>query len=159
MGEQVGIQAHTQCRVSMGFLNPEETKKAERNTRHVVVNCFPFKGRKNLSCGCFSLLFYLQVAINGANLQNVFMLLTLEPLLARSPFLVLHVRRSNLVGDALRELSIHSDIDLKKPLKVSFPHIFSTLMSSRHFCSLPAIHITTTPVCSNFSIGIAHRNT
>lgn len=49
------------------------------------------------------------------------MLLTLEPLLARSPFLVLHVRRSNLVGDALRELSIHSDIDLKKPLKVSFP--------------------------------------
>lgn len=61
----------------------------------------------------------LQVAVNGANLQNVFMLLTLEPLLARSPFLVLHVRRSNLVGDALRELSIHSDIDLKKPLKVS----------------------------------------
>lgn len=48
------------------------------------------------------------------------MLLTLEPLLARSPFLVLHVRRNNLVGDALRELSIHSDIDLKKPLKVSF---------------------------------------
>ncbi|XP_038255642.1 probable E3 ubiquitin-protein ligase HERC3 isoform X1 [Dermochelys coriacea] len=62
----------------------------------------------------------MQVAINGANLQNVFMLLTLEPLLARSPFLVLHVRRSNLVGDALRELSIHSDIDLKKPLKVIF---------------------------------------
>ncbi|XP_054941776.1 probable E3 ubiquitin-protein ligase HERC3 isoform X2 [Physeter macrocephalus] len=62
----------------------------------------------------------MQVAVNGANLQNVFMLLTLEPLLARSPFLVLHVRRSNLVGDALRELSIHSDIDLKKPLKVIF---------------------------------------
>uniref|UniRef100_A0A8C4JDQ7 HECT-type E3 ubiquitin transferase n=1 Tax=Dromaius novaehollandiae TaxID=8790 RepID=A0A8C4JDQ7_DRONO len=62
----------------------------------------------------------MQVAINGANLQNVFMLLTLEPLLVRSPFLVLHVRRSNLVGDALRELSIHSDIDLKKPLKVIF---------------------------------------
>uniref|UniRef100_A0A8C4LX53 HECT-type E3 ubiquitin transferase n=1 Tax=Equus asinus TaxID=9793 RepID=A0A8C4LX53_EQUAS len=60
------------------------------------------------------------VAVNGANLQNVFMLLTLEPLLARSPFLVLHVRRNNLVGDALRELSIHSDIDLKKPLKVIF---------------------------------------
>uniref|UniRef100_A0ABI7Z6E3 HECT domain-containing protein n=1 Tax=Felis catus TaxID=9685 RepID=A0ABI7Z6E3_FELCA len=59
----------------------------------------------------------MQVAVNGANLQNVFMLLTLEPLLARSPFLVLHVRRNNLVGDALRELSIHSDIDLKKPLK------------------------------------------
>ncbi|XP_053460972.1 probable E3 ubiquitin-protein ligase HERC3 isoform X2 [Nycticebus coucang] len=62
----------------------------------------------------------MQVAVNGANLQNVFMLLTLEPLLARSPFLVLHVRRNNLVGDALRELSIHSDIDLKKPLKVIF---------------------------------------
>ncbi|XP_026528408.1 probable E3 ubiquitin-protein ligase HERC3 [Notechis scutatus] len=62
----------------------------------------------------------VKVAISGANLQNVFMFLTLEPLLARSPFLVLHVRRSNLVGDALRELSIHSDVDLKKPLKVIF---------------------------------------
>ncbi|XP_036778027.2 probable E3 ubiquitin-protein ligase HERC3 isoform X10 [Manis pentadactyla] len=62
----------------------------------------------------------MQVAVNGASLQNVFMLLTLEPLLARSPFLVLHVRRNNLVGDALRELSIHSDVDLKKPLKVIF---------------------------------------
>nr|XP_036876001.1 probable E3 ubiquitin-protein ligase HERC3 isoform X4 [Manis javanica]XP_036876002.1 probable E3 ubiquitin-protein ligase HERC3 isoform X4 [Manis javanica] len=62
----------------------------------------------------------MQVAVNGASLQNVFMLLTLEPLLARSPFLVLHVRRNNLVGDALRELSIHSDTDLKKPLKVIF---------------------------------------
>jgi len=67
----------------------------------------------------------MQVAVNGANLQNVFMLLTLEPLLARSPFLVLHVRRNNLVGDALRELSIHSDIDLKKPLKVS-PSFYSS---------------------------------
>lgn len=108
---------------SYGFLNPGETKKAEGNIRHVAVNCFPLIGRKKQSYGCFSLFFYLQVAINGANLQNVFMLLTLEPLLARSPFLVLHVRRSNLVGDALRELSIHSDIDLKKPLKVSFSHI------------------------------------
>lgn len=70
---------------------------------------------------CFQsgLIILFQVAVNGANLQNVFMLLTLEPLLARSPFLVLHVRRNHLVGDALRELSIHSDIDLKKPLKVS----------------------------------------
>lgn len=66
-----------------------------------------------------------QVAVNGANLQNVFMLLTLEPLLARSPFLVLHVRRSSLVGDALRELSIHSDIDLKKPLRVS-PSVYTS---------------------------------
>lgn len=102
---------------------------------------------------------YLQVAINGANLQNVFMLLTLEPLLARSPFLVLHVRRSNLVGDALRELSIHSDIDLKKPLKVSFLPIFSTLLFSKHFCRLSAIYITASPVCSNFSIAVTHRNT
>ncbi|XP_064416275.1 probable E3 ubiquitin-protein ligase HERC3 isoform X2 [Latimeria chalumnae] len=62
----------------------------------------------------------MQVAINGASLENLFMLLTLEPLLARNPFLVLHVRRSNLVSDALRELSIHSDLDLKKPLKVIF---------------------------------------
>ncbi|KAG8134394.1 putative E3 ubiquitin-protein, partial [Naja naja] len=64
----------------------------------------------------------MQVAISGANLQNVFMFLTLEPLLARNPFLVLHVRRSNLVGDALRELSIHSDVDLKKPLKCFVEH-------------------------------------
>ncbi|XP_069834418.1 probable E3 ubiquitin-protein ligase HERC3 isoform X3 [Dendropsophus ebraccatus] len=62
----------------------------------------------------------MQVAINGANLQNVFMLLSLEPMLAKNPYLVLHVRRTNLVSDALRELSIHSDIDLKKPLKVIF---------------------------------------
>uniref|UniRef100_A0A8C4RM49 HECT and RLD domain containing E3 ubiquitin protein ligase 3 n=1 Tax=Erpetoichthys calabaricus TaxID=27687 RepID=A0A8C4RM49_ERPCA len=62
----------------------------------------------------------MQIAINRATLHNVFMLLTLEPLLARNPFLVLHVRRSNLVSDALRELSIYSDVDLKKPLKVIF---------------------------------------
>ncbi|KAG8454208.1 hypothetical protein GDO86_000737 [Hymenochirus boettgeri] len=62
----------------------------------------------------------MQVAINGANLQNVFMLLTLDPMLIRNPFLVLHVRRTSLVADALRELSIYSDIDLKKPLKVIF---------------------------------------
>ncbi|XP_053559395.1 probable E3 ubiquitin-protein ligase HERC3 [Bombina bombina] len=62
----------------------------------------------------------MQVAINGANLQNVFMLLALEPMLAKNPYLVLHVRRNNLVADALRELSIYSDIDLKKPLKVIF---------------------------------------
>uniref|UniRef100_A0AAY4AKA8 HECT domain-containing protein n=1 Tax=Denticeps clupeoides TaxID=299321 RepID=A0AAY4AKA8_9TELE len=62
----------------------------------------------------------MQMAVSGANLHNVFMLLTLEPLLARNPFLVLHVRRGHLVSDALRELSIYSDIDLKKPLKVIF---------------------------------------
>ncbi|KAI1887409.1 hypothetical protein AGOR_G00190000 [Albula goreensis] len=62
----------------------------------------------------------MQMAVSGANLHNVFMLLTLEPLLARNPFLVLHVRREHLVSDALRELTIYSDIDLKKPLKVIF---------------------------------------
>uniref|UniRef100_A0A667ZUN9 HECT and RLD domain containing E3 ubiquitin protein ligase 3 n=1 Tax=Myripristis murdjan TaxID=586833 RepID=A0A667ZUN9_9TELE len=62
----------------------------------------------------------MQMAVSGANLHNVFMLLTLEPLLARNPFLVLHVRRDHLVSDALRELTIYSDVDLKKPLKVIF---------------------------------------
>ncbi|MGH0164434.1 UNVERIFIED_CONTAM: hypothetical protein FKN15_061376 [Acipenser sinensis] len=62
----------------------------------------------------------MQIAVNGANLHNVFMLLTLEPMLARNPFLVLHVRRVSLVSDTLRELSICSDVDLKKPLKVIF---------------------------------------
>lgn len=61
---------------------------------------------------------FLKMAVSGANLQNVFMLITLEPLLARNPFLVLHVRRDHLVSDALRELTIYSDVDLKKPLKV-----------------------------------------
>uniref|UniRef100_A0A4W5P541 HECT and RLD domain containing E3 ubiquitin protein ligase 3 n=1 Tax=Hucho hucho TaxID=62062 RepID=A0A4W5P541_9TELE len=62
----------------------------------------------------------MQMAVSGANMHNVFMLLTLEPLLARNPFLVLHVRRDHLVSDALRELTIYSDVDLKKPLKVIF---------------------------------------
>lgn len=57
------------------------------------------------------------MAVSGANMHNVFMLLTLEPLLARNPFLVLHVRRDHLVSDALRELTIYSDVDLKKPLQ------------------------------------------
>ncbi|KAA0721997.1 putative E3 ubiquitin-protein ligase HERC3 [Triplophysa tibetana] len=62
----------------------------------------------------------MQMAVSGANLHNVFMLLTMEPLLARNPFLVLHVRRNHLVSDALRELTVYNDIDLKKPLKVIF---------------------------------------
>uniref|UniRef100_A0A8B9L2J8 HECT and RLD domain containing E3 ubiquitin protein ligase 3 n=1 Tax=Astyanax mexicanus TaxID=7994 RepID=A0A8B9L2J8_ASTMX len=62
----------------------------------------------------------MQMAVSGANLHNVFMLLTLEPLLAQNPFLVLHVRRNHLVSDALRELTIYNDVDLKKPLKVIF---------------------------------------
>lgn len=46
------------------------------------------------------------------------MVLTLEPQLARNPYLVLHVRRNLLVNDTLRELTSYSDVDLKKPLKV-----------------------------------------
>ncbi|KAF3852524.1 hypothetical protein F7725_005879 [Dissostichus mawsoni] len=61
-----------------------------------------------------------QMAVSGANLHNVFMLLTLEPHLARNPYLVLHVRRDHLVSDTLRELTMYSDVDLKKPLKVIF---------------------------------------
>ncbi|XP_035515655.1 probable E3 ubiquitin-protein ligase HERC3 [Morone saxatilis] len=62
----------------------------------------------------------MQMAVSGANLHNVFMLLTLEPHLARNPYLVLHVRRNHLVSDTLRELTMYSDVDLKKPLKVIF---------------------------------------
>ncbi|XP_072241033.1 probable E3 ubiquitin-protein ligase HERC3 isoform X1 [Leuresthes tenuis] len=62
----------------------------------------------------------MQMAVSGANLHNVFMLLTLEPQLARNPYLVLHVRRNHLVSDTLREITTYSDVDLKKPLKVIF---------------------------------------
>uniref|UniRef100_A0A3P8WZL0 HECT and RLD domain containing E3 ubiquitin protein ligase 3 n=1 Tax=Cynoglossus semilaevis TaxID=244447 RepID=A0A3P8WZL0_CYNSE len=62
----------------------------------------------------------MQMAVSGANLHNVFMLLTLEAHLARNPYLVLHVRRNHLVSDTLRELTSYSDVDLKKPLKVIF---------------------------------------
>lgn len=62
----------------------------------------------------------MQVAVNRTSLENIFMMLTLGPFLTTSPFLVLHVQRANLVSDTLRELSIHSDVDLKKPLKVVF---------------------------------------
>ncbi|XP_068614172.1 probable E3 ubiquitin-protein ligase HERC3 [Brachionichthys hirsutus] len=62
----------------------------------------------------------MQMAVSGAKLHNVFMLLTLEPQLARNPYLVLHVRRNHLVSDTLRELTMYSDVDLKKPLKVIF---------------------------------------
>lgn len=58
------------------------------------------------------------MAVSGANWHNVVMLLTLEPQLARNPYLVLHVRRNHLVSDTLRELTSYSDVDLKKPLKV-----------------------------------------
>ena len=65
-----------------------------------------------------SFLAFSKMAVSGANLHNVFMLLTLEPHLARNPYLVLHVRRNHLVSDTLRELTMYSDVDLKKPLKV-----------------------------------------
>lgn len=58
------------------------------------------------------------MAVSGANLHNVFMLLTLEPQLTRNLYLVLYVRRDHLVSDTLRELTMYSDVDLKKPLKV-----------------------------------------
>ncbi len=68
------------------------------------------------------------MAVSGANLHNVFMLLTLEPHLARNPYLVLHVRRNHLVSDTLRELTMYSDVDLKKPLKVrAFKHLKVTV--------------------------------
>uniref|UniRef100_A0A8C2JD51 HECT and RLD domain containing E3 ubiquitin protein ligase 3 n=1 Tax=Cyprinus carpio TaxID=7962 RepID=A0A8C2JD51_CYPCA len=52
------------------------------------------------------------------NINNNMLTLTLASEL--NPFLVLHVRRNLLVSDALRELTVYSDVDLKKPLKVIF---------------------------------------
>lgn len=79
------------------------------------------------------------MAVSGANLHNVLMLLTLEPHLARNPYLVLHVRRNHLVSDTLRELTMYSDVDLKKPLKVSF---FQRLnFDQRKIFSLPQISV------------------
>lgn len=78
------------------------------------------------------------MAVSGANLHNVFMLLTLEPHLARNPYLVIHVRRDHLVSDTLRELTMYSDVDLKKPLKVgansSATPVVLSLSSERHGC-------------------------
>ena len=79
------------------------------------------------------------MAVSGANLQNVFMLITLEPLLARNPFLVLHVRRDHLVSDALRELTVYSDVDLKKPLKVGgLSQLIRVSSGSQHVTRLDA---------------------
>lgn len=77
------------------------------------------------------------MAVSGANLHNVFMLLTLEPQLARNPYLVLHVRRSHLVSDTLRELTSYSDVDLKKPLKVreAWNHLQVTDLLEGSLCS------------------------
>ncbi|XP_070805290.1 probable E3 ubiquitin-protein ligase HERC3 [Pituophis catenifer annectens] len=107
----------------MWFLHQARVKARPSIMQDSVTLCsypFIFDGQAKTKMLQTDAKLQMQVAISGANLQNVFMFLTLEPLLARSPFLVLHVRRSNLVGDALRELSIHSDVDLKKPLKVIF---------------------------------------
>ncbi|XP_054634415.1 probable E3 ubiquitin-protein ligase HERC3 isoform X2 [Dunckerocampus dactyliophorus] len=62
----------------------------------------------------------MQMAVSNANIHNVFRLFTLEPQPVRNPYLVLHVRREHLVSDALRELTTYSDLDFKKPLKVTF---------------------------------------
>lgn len=83
----------------------------------------------------FACLITVQMAVSGANLHNVFMLLTMEPLLARNPFLVLHVRRNHLVSDALRELTVYNDVDLKKPLKVCLYHPNARLLSGP-YCSI-----------------------
>lgn len=72
----------------------------------------------NMTCNPPLRVTVAQMAVSGANLHNVFMLLTLEAHLARNPYLVLHVRRNHLVSDTLRELTSYSDVDLKKPLKV-----------------------------------------
>ncbi|KAL7982104.1 hypothetical protein Chor_001161 [Crotalus horridus] len=109
----------------MWFLNQAKVKARPSLMQDSVTLCsypFIFDAQAKTKMLQTDAKLQMQVAISGANLQNVFMFLTLEPLLARSPFLVVHVRRSNLVGDALRELSIHSDVDLKKPLKCFVEH-------------------------------------
>uniref|UniRef100_A0A6Q2XRN0 HECT domain-containing protein n=1 Tax=Esox lucius TaxID=8010 RepID=A0A6Q2XRN0_ESOLU len=117
-------KVHIPGRTSYGFTSPHE--------RWDLLNClFPFSvtlcaypfilnARAKTTMLQTDAELQMQMAVSGANMHNVFMLLTLEPLLARNPFLVLHVRRDHLVSDALRELTVYSDVDLKKPLKVIF---------------------------------------
>nr|XP_057936716.1 probable E3 ubiquitin-protein ligase HERC3 isoform X2 [Doryrhamphus excisus] len=62
----------------------------------------------------------MQNAVSKVNVHNIFRLFTLEPQPVKNPYLVLHVRREHLVSDALRELTTYSDLDFKKPLKVTF---------------------------------------
>ncbi|CAL8286877.1 unnamed protein product [Arctogadus glacialis] len=105
------------------FLSKAETKKKTPSIQSSVTLCaYPFilNAQAKTTMLQTDAELQMQMAVSGANLQNVFMLITLEPLLARNPFLVLHVRRDHLVSDALRELTIYSDVDLKKPLKVIF---------------------------------------
>ncbi|XP_073494150.1 probable E3 ubiquitin-protein ligase HERC3 isoform X1 [Phyllobates terribilis] len=107
----------------MWFLNQAGLKVAPTIIQDSVTICsypFVFDAQAKTKMLQADAELQMQVAVNGANLQNVFTLLSLEPMLAKNPYLVLHVRRTSLVSDALRELSIHSDIDLKKPLKVIF---------------------------------------
>lgn len=82
-----------------------------------TIRCYKNENENLFSCFCQPQP-VIKMAVSGANLHNVFMLLTLEPHLARNPYLVLHVRRNHLVSDTLRELTMYSDVDLKKPLKV-----------------------------------------
>ncbi|KAG7264668.1 hypothetical protein CRUP_038842 [Coryphaenoides rupestris] len=105
------------------FLSKAETKKRTPSIQSSVTLCaYPFilNAQAKTTMLQTDAELQMQMAVSGANLQNVFMLITLEPLLARNPFLVLHVRRDHLVSDALRELTVYSDVDLKKPLKVIF---------------------------------------
>ncbi|KAM4603972.1 putative E3 ubiquitin-protein ligase HERC3 isoform 4-T4 [Polymixia lowei] len=105
------------------FLSKAEIKKRTPPVQNSVTLCaYPFilNAQAKTTMLQTDAELQMQMAVSGANLHNVFMLLTLEPLLARNPFLVLHVRRDHLVSDALRELTVYSDVDLKKPLKVIF---------------------------------------
>ncbi|KAJ8000715.1 hypothetical protein DPEC_G00183230 [Dallia pectoralis] len=105
------------------FLSKAEMKVRAQSVQSSVMLCaYPFilNARAKTTMLQTDAELQMQMAVSGANMHNVFMLLTLEPLLARNPFLVLHVRRDHLVSDALRELTIYSDVDLKKPLKVIF---------------------------------------
>lgn len=104
--------------VFVSFLRVFYSKENEKNPLHSVHFKVKVIQPDDLT-GSFCCFLILKMAVSGANLHNVFMLLTLEPLLAQNPFLVLHVRRDHLVSDALRELTIYNDVDLKKPLKVS----------------------------------------
>uniref|UniRef100_A0A8C5APE1 HECT and RLD domain containing E3 ubiquitin protein ligase 3 n=1 Tax=Gadus morhua TaxID=8049 RepID=A0A8C5APE1_GADMO len=104
------------------FLSKAETVSHAAGSSSVTLCAYPFilNAQAKTTMLQTDAELQMQMAVSGANLQNVFMLITLEPLLARNPFLVLHVRRDHLVSDALRELTIYSDVDLKKPLKVIF---------------------------------------
>ena len=105
-----------------------------------ISNAYNLNLNRHITLRCSFPTFVSKMAVSGANLHNVFMLLTLEPLLARNPFLVLHVRRDHLVSDALRELTVYSDVDLKKPLKVRVMPLLDTFWFLKSLSSLTVIN-------------------